>query len=156
MGYRHRARERALQCLYQWETTGAALDGLFDLFWKTQSEPKRVRTFTEILVRGTVDAVPKIDPLIEQQAENWRLERMGSVDLGILRLGVYELLEQADTPAAVVIDEAIELAKRYSGEQGGMFVNGVLDGIHRRLEPLIEESGQPKDSAKDRYGEAGG
>ncbi len=134
MGYRHRARERALQCLYQWESTGAELDGLLDRFWRAQPEPRRVREFAEVLVRGTVDAVPRIDPLIEQQAENWRLERMGCVDRGILRLGVYELLDQSETPAAVVIDEAIELAKRYSGEQGGTFVNGVLDGIYRRLQ----------------------
>ncbi len=134
MGYRHRARERALQCLYQWESTDADLDGLLDRFWRAQPEPQRVREFTETLVRGAVDAVPRIDPLISRQAENWRLERMGCVDRGILRLGVYELLAQPDTPAAVVIDEAIELAKRYSGEQGSTFVNGVLDGINRRLQ----------------------
>lgn len=141
MGYRRQARERALQCLYQWESTGAELDGLLDRFWRAKPASCQIRDFTEVLVRGTVDAVTRIDPLLEQQAENWRLERMGCVDRGILRLGVYELLDQPETPAAVVIDEAIELAKRYSGEQAGTFVNGILDGIRRRLqtEPATDD-----------------
>jgi len=141
MGYRRQARERALQCLYQWESTGAELDGLLDRFWRANPASRQIRDFTEVLVRGTVDAVTRIDPLLEQQAENWRLERMGCVDRGILRLGVYELLDQPETPAAVAIDEAIELAKRYSGEQAGTFVNGILDGIRRRLqtEPATDD-----------------
>ncbi len=150
MGYRHRARERALQCLYQWESTGAELDGLLDRFWRTQPAPRQVRDFTETLVRGTVDAVERIDPLISRQAENWRLDRMGCVDRAILRLGVYELLAQPDTPAAVVIDEAIELAKRYSGEQAGTFVNGVLDGIHLRLRDRMSEHSLAAAACSDR------
>lgn len=156
MGYRHRARERALQCLYQWESTGAELDGLLDRFWRAQPASRQIREFTEALVRGTVGAVARIDPLIEQQAENWRLERIGCVDRGILRLGVYELLDQPETPAAVVIDEAIELAKRYSSEQAGTFVNGVLDGIHRRLHSGQATDGVVPQARADRNKATGG
>ena len=121
MGARHRARERALQCLYQWETTGATAERILPGFWSVQPESSEVREFTERLLRGTIDNVTRIDPL-------------GRVDRSILRLGVYELLCEDDTPAAVVIDEAIELAKRFSGESAGQFVNGILDGIRQRLE----------------------
>ena len=134
MGARHRARERALQCLYQWETTGATAERILPGFWSVQPESSEVREFTERLLRGTIDNVTRIDPLIDVQAANWRIDRMGRVDRSILRLGVYELLCEDDTPAAVVIDEAIELAKRFSGESAGQFVNGILDGIRQRLE----------------------
>ncbi len=143
MGHRHRARERALQCLYEWETTGRPLEELFARFWSARPEPDPVVAFAERLVRGTVARVEEIDPLIGAQADNWRFDRMGRVDRNILRLGVYELTED-ETPVAVVIDEAIELAKRFSGEQAGQFVNGVLDGINRRL---VGEGG-PSETAR--------
>lgn len=141
MGYRHRARERALQCLYQWEVTGKDPERLFEGFWAAQPESAQVVEFAERLIRGTVAEIEAIDPLIDRQATNWRLDRMGNVDRNILRLGVYELLNEPDTPAAVVINEAIELAKRFSGSQAGPFVNGVLDGIRRRLEGRVQGSG---------------
>lgn len=134
MGYRHRARRRALQCLYQWEATGAPLDGLLARFWRSQPEDETLREFTERLVRGTVEHVESIDPLIRDQAANWRLDRMGVVDRNILRLGVYELMEETDTPPAVVIDEAVELARRFSGDGATSFVNGILDGIRKKIE----------------------
>lgn len=134
MGYRHRARECALQCLYEWESTAKPLDRLFTGFWVTRPEPDATVAFAERLVRGAAAEAGTIDPLIQQQADHWRLDRMGAVDRNILRLGVYELLHEKETPAAVVIDEAIELAKRFSGEQAGQFVNGILDGIRQRLD----------------------
>ncbi len=135
MGVRHRARERALQALYEWEATRRPLDVLLRRFWSVRPEDsERVVEFAERLVRGTVAEIECIDEAIARQAEHWRLERMGQVDRNILRLGAYELLHEPETPPAVVIDEAIELAKRYSGDQAGHFVNGILDGIRRRLE----------------------
>lgn len=131
MGVRHRARERALQCLYQWESTSATVDRVLQRFWTSQPEPEEVRRFAEQLVRGTIAAVGDLDPLIERQAVNWRLERMGMVDRNVLRLGAYELLHELGTPPAVVIDEAVELAKRFSGEGSGQFVNGILDGLRK-------------------------
>jgi N utilization substance protein B len=142
VGARHRARERALQCLYQWESTAAPIDTVLERFWRAQEEPEETRRFAERLVRGTVSLVEPIDELIAEQAANWRLDRMGMVDRNILRLGAYELLREEDTPAAVAIDEAIELAKRFSGDEAGQFVNGILDAIRRRQEAgetLIEE-----------------
>ena len=135
MGRRHRSRELALQCLYCWEVTCCAVDELLANFWKLQPEATSdVREFTETLVYGTVAAVDEIDDAIRRQAENWRLDRMGKVDLSVLRLGTFELLHCPQTPIAVVIDEAIELAKRFGDVQAGQFVNGVLDGIRRRAE----------------------
>jgi len=134
MGARHRARERALQCLYEWEATGRPVDKLLERFWRARPETNsQVVRFCEHLVRGTVKQVEKIDPLIDAQAPNWRLERIGAVEVNILRLGLYELLWEEETPAAVAIDEAVELAKRFGDERAGEFVNGVLDGVYRRL-----------------------
>lgn len=134
MGKRHQGRECALQCLYQWDVTGAEVDSLLRGFWESRETSPEVRAFAEKLVRGTVREIARLDELIAEQAENWRLERMGRVDRNVLRLGVYELLAEPETPAAVVIDEAIELAKRFSSADAASFVNGILDGVMRRLE----------------------
>ena len=85
--------------------------------------------YAQALVRGTLDSLEKIDELIRSQADNWRLERMPAVDRNILRLAVYEMLHETDTPKLVVVDEAIELAKKFGSEQSGRFVNGLLDGL---------------------------
>lgn len=140
-----------MQCLYQWESTDVELDTVFDRFWRSQPEPDEIREFAERLVRGTVAAVDRIDPLLEHQASNWRLERMGRVDRNILRLGAYELLNEPDTPPAVVIDEAIELAKRFSGEQAGQFVNGILDGVRQRLETdgIPDDAPEPVENSSE-------
>ncbi|HEY4592057.1 MAG TPA: transcription antitermination factor NusB, partial [Thermoanaerobaculia bacterium] len=85
--------------------------------------------YAQMLVRGTVDNRERIDDLIRSQADNWRLERMPPVDRNILRLAVFEMLHERDTPKLVVLDEAIELAKKFGSEQSGRFVNGLLDGL---------------------------
>lgn len=85
--------------------------------------------YAQQLVQGTVDHREEIDQLIRSQADNWRLERMPAVDRNILRLAVYEMLHERDTPKLVVLDEAIELAKKFGSEQSGRFVNGLLDGL---------------------------
>ncbi len=85
--------------------------------------------YAQALVQGTVDNLGQVDDLIRSQADNWRLERMPAVDRNILRLAVYEMLYQTDTPKLVVVDEAIELAKKFGSEQSGRFVNGLLDGL---------------------------
>lgn len=122
-----------MQILYEWALTGRPLDVVMETFWRVREEPEEVRGFTERLVRGTADRTEQIDALIEHQAVNWRLDRLSNVDRAILRLGVYELQQEQDTPPAVVIDEAIELGKRFSGPESGQFVNGILDGIRKRL-----------------------
>lgn len=130
---RHRGRETALQLLYQWEVGGIddkQRDESLVLFWLVHPAPSSRQTFADRLARGTYDSLGRIDPLIECQSENWRLSRMAIIDRLIIRMAVYELLEN-ETPAAVVIDEALELAKTFSGDGSVGFVNGVLDGVHR-------------------------
>jgi len=95
---------------------------------------RQALAFAGELFDGTLARRDEIDELVKSQAENWRLERMPAVDRNILRLAVYELLAEPDVPPLVVLDEAIELAKRYGSEQSGAFVNGLLDGLLRRPE----------------------
>lgn len=125
--------------LYRWELGGGELDASLDSYLKLQASPDLVdapplAAFATALVRGVVERQPELDTLIDEQAENWRLSRMAVTDRIILRLAVYEFLYASDTPRPVVIDEAVELAKTFSGDEAGGFVNGVLDGIRRRLE----------------------
>ena len=128
---RHRGREAALQLLYQWEVGSIGeteRDKATDCFWELHPAPSERKDFAADLARGTINALSTIDPLIECQAENWRLSRMAVIDRLILRMAVYELLN-VDTPPAVVIDEALELAKTFSGDESVGFVNGILDGV---------------------------
>ena len=106
-------------------------------FWDIEQSAHDVteagRRFAEELALGTVAHLASIDPLIEEHAKHWRLERMAVIDRLILRLAVFEFLHRPDTPRTVAIDEAIELARTYSEQDAGRFVNGVLDGIHHAL-----------------------
>lgn len=133
MGKRRRAREAAVQCLYQWDMKRADIDTLLAGYWEAHPAGPEVAEFTERLVRGTLDFLAEVDELISGQAEHWRFDRMGKVERSILRLGAYELLHESDTPEAVVIDEAIEISKRFCGPDAGQFVNGVLDGIREKI-----------------------
>jgi len=137
MPARRRSRERALQILYSWdarkqpveEATAAYYDTLYSEESPTPPQPD---AFVDSLVKGAVEHVEDLDRRITQHAEHWRIERMPSVDRNILRLAVYEMMH-SDTPPAVVIDEALELARRYSNEESVQFVNGVLDAVHSNL-----------------------
>lgn len=132
---RHRGRERAVQWLYQWELSGLDLDDVLSREHQVdlQSPDRERDAWAVTLVRGTAREIGRIDPLITEHATNWRIERMAAVDRAILRLGVYELLATPETPPAVVIDEAVELARTFSADQAVAFVNGVLDAVHRGL-----------------------
>jgi|SRR5215831_11374430 N utilization substance protein B len=135
MSSRRRSREHALQILYQWDMRKQPVHESIEAFYGTlYSEESPVEpardAFLEQLVRGTVEKAGEIDALISGHAEHWRLERMPAVDRNILRLAVYEM-RHTDTPAPVVIDEALELARRFSTEESVQFVNGVLDAVHR-------------------------
>jgi transcription antitermination protein NusB len=132
------ARDVAVQMLYQWEVGRLTVPEVAESFWRIGEigEPisERARERAEQLVRGTVEHVGQIDRILEEASRNWRLDRMPVVDRLILRLGIYELLHDPDTPRAVVIDEAIELARRFSTEEAVPFVNGVLDAVKDRIE----------------------
>jgi N utilization substance protein B len=132
---RHRGRERAVQWLYQWELSGLDLDDVLSREHQVDLHaPDRERDAWAVgLVRGTARELARIDPLIAQHATNWRIERLAVIDRVILRLGVYELLCTPDTPPAVVIDEAVELARTFSADQAVGFVNGVLDAVRKGL-----------------------
>lgn len=133
---RHRSRKRALQVLFEWDMRGgdaveAAIRHYYDSLYSEESEkqPKPDR-FMEELARGTAGRAQVIDRIIEAKSENWRLARMPVVDRNILRLAIYELTESS-LPAPVVIDEALELAKQFSGDESISFINGILDAVKR-------------------------
>ena len=126
---RTKARERALQALYQIDVAAEGIDDALARFWKSFEPVEReVRELAEAIVRGVAQHRRAIDDTIERISTNWRLDRMAKVDRNVLRLAVYELLE-TDVPVKVAINEAIELGKKYGSESSGAFINGVLDKI---------------------------
>ena len=200
MASRKKARECALQMLYQWDLGKDLPETVERLFWlsaeklsekvparspkkaakktsakktsiktsklnpKTKTDPKLNlkkapkkasppsedaphRSFAGQLFNGTVDAVEEIDRLIRRHAEHWRLERMAVVDRNILRLGIYEIRHHSETPPVVVINEALELARKYSEEVSVQFINGLLDHIRKEI-----ASDQPAGTAPDKKG----
>ena len=138
MGVRRRGRELALQLLYQRELAGGEVDALASSSTELQEAPVTAREFANELLRGTLGHLEEIDRELAGQADHWRLERMAAVDRNILRLAMFELLYETDTPVGVIIDEAIELAKRYGSEHSSQFVNGVLDAFARRVRLVAE------------------
>ncbi len=151
MGKRRRAREMAMQMLYQHELGGSSLEQIFSAFDLSEylkdsesaadsesSAPPQQAILTRAersfgyarrLVEGTLQNCTAIDELIREYAENWRLERMPTIDRNILRLAIYEMLHESSVPKVVIVDEAIELAKKFGSENSGRFVNGLLDGV---------------------------
>jgi N utilization substance protein B len=133
-----RAREAALQMLYQWEVGRASAHEAIVTYWPAHGGdgelPEPLREFANGLVRGTIARVAEIDAVLAAHAQNWRVERMAVIDRLVLRLAVYELLAERATPAKVVINEALELARTYSGEEAVAFVNGVLDAARKELQ----------------------
>jgi N utilization substance protein B len=134
MGERRRGREFALQMLFKIDISGTGVEDTFRLFWKDRAASGTARDFAERLVRGTTGNLPIIDPQIQESTEHWRLERMAAVDRNVLRLAVYEFLFETDVPRVVVIDEAIEMAKRFGGDESGQFINGILDSVRLKLD----------------------
>ena len=135
---RHRAREGAVQMLYQWEVGGTPIDDVVQVF---RSETPKLESsrwiylsdnsykFAVALARGVAGSVERLDPLIESAADHWRLERMAIIDRLILRLAVWEFLDQPETPGRVIINEALELARTFSTDESVGFINGILDEI---------------------------
>jgi transcription antitermination protein NusB len=133
MGKRTRARECALQMLYQWDLTREPMDRVSAAFWLVRSTTDETRAMAERLARGARDNVEELDAAIAKASSNWRFERIAALDRNVLRLGAYELLKEPATPAAVVLDEAVELAKRFGEADSAAFVNGVLDAVRRAV-----------------------
>ena len=134
MSSRSRARQRALQILFLWDARRQPVDDAMDAYYDTlfpQEHPGR-DPFVSELVHGTIQYLGEVDDRITRHAEHWRMERMPAVDRNILRLAVYEMTHEG-TPAPVVIDEALELARKFSNQEAVQFVNGVLDAVHREI-----------------------
>jgi len=135
---RHRAREAALQILYQWDLArrdvAKTADTFFDLQWPNTDPPADdLRAFATALARDTAARLDEIDPLIAETVERWRPERMAILDRLILRMAICEMLRDASTPPAVVINEALELARTFTTEESVKFINGMLDAIRKKL-----------------------
>ncbi len=158
MGSRREARERAVQFLFQHDLNPADdLDAALERFWDAQraaalddnrpgprpgedtplppptAEEAAVRLFADTLIRGTLEHRDEIDRHLQQHAKNWSLHRMATVDRNILRLAAYEILYRHDIPPAVSINEAVDIAKKYSTEDSGRFVNGILDSLRKEI-----------------------
>jgi N utilization substance protein B len=131
---RRRAREYALQILFQIDFRGREVSGNdFDDFWLDKDVTGDVKKFAEEIVRGTIESLDEIDSWIEKVAENWVLRRMAAVDRNILRFAAYEILYRKDIPSAVTINEAIEIAKKFSSSESAPFINGILDKLAKEV-----------------------
>ena len=122
-----------MQMLFQWDMSHQDFAKLEAKFWKSAKAADRTRDFANQLFEGTAKEVPALDAIIEKHCENWRFERLAATDRAILRLAIHEM-NAADTPPRVVLNEAVELAKKFSSEESGGFVNGVLDSVHKSLQ----------------------
>jgi N utilization substance protein B len=136
MGRRRKARELALQFLYQLDLSGEPDPAPHEAeFWARHPVDGPTREFASAMVRGAKADQTRIDRTITECTEHWDLDRMGVVDRNILRLAVWELLGRAEVPAKVAINEAIEIAKKFGTHESSRFINGILDRVHRELSP---------------------
>jgi transcription antitermination protein NusB len=143
MGARTAAREAALQMLYAAEIGKHSAEALLKDFWREFPGDAEGRAYADSAVRGVLEQRAELDARVVKASVNWRLERMSPIARNVLRLGTWELLYQPEIPRAVIIDESVEVAKRYGGTESGAFVNGVLDRI-------ANDCGRPQDSPRAR------
>jgi N utilization substance protein B len=136
MGARRKARICALQMLFQYDVAQPRVDELTSNYWDAFGDDMGnvAREFSNNLALGAISRLDEIDGLIKRRAEHWRIQRMAVVDRNILRLAIYEFLYEEDTPKTVVINEALEIARRFSTFEATQFINGILDAIKRDLE----------------------
>ena len=138
---RRRSREYALQILFQLELTGNKLsDTVIDEFWENNKEDDEVKKFTYDIVSTTIENLETIDQTIQKAAEHWVIKRMAAIDRNILRAATYELLYRTDIPSSVAINEALEVAKKYSTEDSAPFINGILDKIAVEVLPASSDN----------------
>jgi transcription antitermination protein NusB len=129
---RSKSREFAMQMLFQWDVSRQDPEKLESRFWKGAKGTDSTRNFANQLFEGAANEVVVLDEIIGKHAENWRFERLAAIDRAILRLAIHEL-RATDTPPKVVLNEAVELAKKFSSEESGSFVNGILDAFRRTM-----------------------
>jgi len=133
MGHRRKAREIALQVLYQIDIAETEVEEAIELYWRNFEAPENARGFSTELIRGTVEHLSAIDEAISACSEHWSLDRMAKVDKNILRMAVYELIYCEEIPPKATLNEAIDLGKEYGSENSGSFVNGILDAFYARM-----------------------
>jgi len=121
-----------MQMLFQWDMSEQDPGRLEAKFWKSARAADKTREFANQLFEGAAKEVSALDEIIGKHCENWRFERLATIDRAILRLAIHEM-SSSDTPPKVVLNEAVELAKKFSSEESGAFVNGVLDSVHKSL-----------------------
>jgi transcription antitermination protein NusB len=140
VGRRTKARECAFQILYQWDVTREPIEHVFSLFWKVRSGTPEMKRMAERLARGAQANVERLDEAVTAALTNWRFDRVAGIDRNIMRLAAYELMHEKETPASVIIDEAVEMAKRFGEADSPPFVNGVLDAVKTK----VRDSGSGK------------
>jgi len=146
MGRRRKAREETLRILFRLEFENKQIEKTLDQYWKNKKASEEIKEYSTWLVNGVISDQAKIDNIIQQVSEHWRISRMALVDRNILRMAVFELLYEENIAPAIVINEAIEIAKKYSGEEAATFVNGILDAIRKDLKD-IKKSLEEKEHA---------
>ena len=134
MGKRRKAREGALQILYQLEFDNSSVDHAIDRFWEKKKAPEETKEYSRWLVQGIISRQSEVDEAIQSISEHWRIARMALVDRNILRLAAFELLFAESIAPAVIINEAIEIAKKFSGPEAAVFVNGILDALRKKIQ----------------------
>ena len=149
MGARHTGREAALQMLFQLEGSGASPQQTINLFWRNFEADPEGRSYADEVLQGVYDDLAAVDERITAASAHWRVERMARVDRNILRLGTWELVHRLDVPQAVIIDEAVELAKAFGTEESSAFVNGVLSKVAELSgrQPAADGGASPREKA---------
>jgi N utilization substance protein B len=149
MGTRRKSRELALQMLFQADMGRQSFEQVCDTFWRERADnvTDDARRFAEDLFRAATDRTDEIDKIIVQHAEHWRMDRMSAVDRNILRAGVAEFLAWPGTPRPIVINEFLEVARKFSGPESVQFINGVLDSVAKAL-PQAEVKARPRRRAR--------
>jgi N utilization substance protein B len=149
MGKRRKAREGALQILYQLEFDSPGADLAIEAFWKNKKAAPETKEYSGWLVTGILSHLKEIDEAIQSISEHWRIARMALVDRNILRLAAFEMLYTETMAPAIVINEAIEIAKKYSGPEAATFVNGILDALRRKIQAAKTPSQEVQNVRKD-------
>jgi N utilization substance protein B len=129
---RTKSREFAMQMLFQWDMSQQDFTRLEGKFWKSAKAADKTRAFANKLFEGAAKDVTTLDEIIVKHCDNWRFERLAAIDRAVLRLAIYEM-RVADTPPKVVLNEAVDLAKKFSSQEAGGFINGILDAVHKSL-----------------------
>ncbi|MFB0565854.1 MAG: transcription antitermination factor NusB [Candidatus Aminicenantaceae bacterium] len=146
MGRRRKARESALQILFQLEFDDTQVEKTVAQYWRGKRPSEKIKDYSTWLVKGIITHQKKIDSIIQSISDHWRISRMALVDRNILRIAVFELLYEENISPAIIINEAIEIAKKYSSDEAASFVNGVLDAVRKKIRM---KEGSLKDGKND-------